>query len=106
MPSSKPFATLRSNIDRAPERRRRVKDRVADMKRAMRDAQRLGELRAQRGLTQQGIADALDVSQANISRIEHEDDLYLSTLRAYVEALGGELDISARFPDGEVIKVG
>lgn len=102
MPSSKPFATLRSEIDQVPERRRRV----ADMKRAMLDAQRLGELRAQRGLTQQGIADALDVSQANISRIEHEDDLYLSTLGAYVEALGGELDISARFPDGEVIKVG
>jgi DNA-binding XRE family transcriptional regulator len=102
MPSAKPFANLRAEIDQSPERRRRVRD----MKRAMLDVQRLAGMRVQRGLTQKGVADALDVSQANISRIEHEDDLYLSTLRAYVEALGGELDISARFSDGEVIKVG
>lgn len=76
------------------------------MKRAMLDAQRLSDMRAHRGMTQRGLADALKVSQANISRIEHEDDLYLSTLRGYVEALGGTLEISARFPNGEIIKVG
>jgi DNA-binding XRE family transcriptional regulator len=102
MPRTKPFSDLRQHIDQEPERRRRV----ADMKRAMLDAQRLAEIRAHRGMTQQGVADTLAVSQANVSRIEYEDDLYLSTLRAYVEALGGTLDISARFPDGEVIKVG
>ncbi len=80
--------------------------RVRDMTRAMLDAQRLAKLRSQRNLTQQDVANSLNVSQANISRIEHEDDLYLSTLRAYIEALGGELELSARFPDGEVIKVG
>jgi len=50
-------------MDHTPERRRRVKDRVAAMKRAMLDAQRLAGLRDQRGLTQQGVADALHVSQ-------------------------------------------
>ncbi len=102
MPRTKPFSHLRQSIDQDPERRRRV----ADMKRAMLDAQRLSDMRAQRGITQQRVADTLAVSQANVSRIEHEDDLYLSTLRAYVEALGGTLDINARFPDGEVIKFG
>lgn len=102
MSRTKSFSHLRERIDQEPERRRRV----VDMKRAMLDAQRLAEIRAHRGVTQQGVADTLGVSQANISRIEHEDDLYLSTLRGYVEALGGTLDISARFPDGEIIKVG
>ncbi len=77
-----------------------------EMKRAYRDAERLTELRARRQLTQRDVAEALNVSQPNISRIEHEDDVYLSTLRAYIEALGGELELSARFPDGELIRVG
>lgn len=101
MPRTKSFANLRQRIDEDPERRRRV----ADMKRAKLAAQRLSGMRERRSMTQREVADALAVSQANVSRIEHEDDLYLSTLRAYVEALGGTLDINARFPDGEVIKV-
>ncbi len=58
--------------------------------------------REQQGLTQKQVAESLGVSQANISRIEHEDDLYLSTLREYVEALGGELQIKAVFEDQEI----
>ncbi len=46
--------------------------------------------------------DPLGVTQANISRIEHEEDLYLSTLRSYVEALGGRLEVNAVFADGVV----
>jgi len=62
----------------------------------------LAELRAQRQVTQRELADALDVTQSNVSRVEHEDDLYLSTLRSYVEALGGELQLRAVFEDGTV----
>lgn len=102
MPKAKPFSNLTREIEQDPIRMLRVRD----MTRAMLDAQRLSELRAQRNLTQQDVADSLNVSQANVSRIEHEDNLYLSTLRAYIEALGGKLELSARFPDGEVIKVG
>ncbi len=102
MPRTKPFSNLTREIEQDPVRMQRVRD----MTRAMLDIQRLSELRAQRNLTQQDVADSLNASQANISRIEHEDDPYLSTLRAYIEALGGELELSARFPDGEVIKVG
>jgi transcriptional regulator with XRE-family HTH domain len=93
---------LAEEIERDPVRRYRVDQ----MKRAYEDAERLVALRKQRNLTQQDVAGALNVSQANVSRIEHEDDVYLSTLRAYIEALGGKLEITARFPDGEVLRVG
>ena len=63
---------------------------------------RLGELRGHRGLSQAAIADALAVSQPNVSRIEQEDDVYLSTLARYVAALGGHLEIQAVFPDETV----
>jgi transcriptional regulator with XRE-family HTH domain len=59
----------------------------------------LSELRNRRGLSQAVIAEALSVSQPNISRIEQEEDLYLSTLARYVTALGGHLEVQAVFPD-------
>lgn len=61
----------------------------------------LSQLRHARRLTQVQLAAALGVSQAQISRIENQADLYLSTLRSYVEAMGGELQLRAAFPDGE-----
>lgn len=73
--------------------------RVAAYKRLMQAELRLGELRNRRGLSQSAIADALSVSQPNISRIEQEDDVYLSTLARYVAALGGHLEVQAVFPD-------
>ena len=57
---------------------------------------------AARELSQVALADLLEASQLEVSRIEHRTDLYVSTLRRYVEAMGGELDIVARFPDGSV----
>ena len=62
----------------------------------------LTSLREARGATQQQIADAWDSTQANVSQIEHTPDTHLSTLRSYVEALGGRLDISAVFPDERI----
>ncbi|MEO8292764.1 MAG: XRE family transcriptional regulator [Actinomycetota bacterium] len=76
--------------------------RVEDVKHAMRVALALAELREERGLIQQKLADHMRVTQANISRVEHQDDLYLSTLRGYVEALGGRLEIRAVFDDQAV----
>jgi transcriptional regulator with XRE-family HTH domain len=72
---------------------------------ALEDALVLARLRAQQDKTQQGMAEILGVTQVNISRIEHEEDLYLSTLRSYVAALGGELEVNAVFPDGKVALV-
>lgn len=65
-------------------------------------ALRLGELRRSRDIGQAAVAEALEVSQPNVSRIEQEDDLRLSTLARYVAALGGNLQLSAVFPDGVV----
>ena len=63
---------------------------------------RLGELRRSRDIPQTAVAAALEVSQPNVSRIEQEDDLRLSTLARYVAALGGDLELGAVFPDGRV----
>lgn len=62
----------------------------------------LVELRQARERTQRDLADAFGTTQANISQLEKRADVYLSTLRRYIEALGGELEITARFPSGEI----
>ncbi len=67
--------------------------------------QTLAELRRARKLTQEQMASAMHVSQAQVSRVENQTDLYLSTLRTYIEALGGELQIRVAFPAGEWTEV-
>lgn len=62
----------------------------------------LAELRRRRGLTQTNLSEALEMTQANVSRIEHEDDVYLSTLARYVAGLGGRLSIHAVFEDEDI----
>jgi len=62
----------------------------------------LGEMRRAMEMTQEEIAAILGTTQANVSQMERRTDMYLSTLRQYVEALGGELEITARFPNGEL----
>jgi transcriptional regulator with XRE-family HTH domain len=74
------------------------------MRWATEDAVRLGQLREARRMTQAQVAQALSSSQPNVSKLERREDLYLSTLSEYVEALGGRLEIRAVFPD-EVITI-
>jgi transcriptional regulator with XRE-family HTH domain len=62
----------------------------------------LQDLRLARGLSQESLATTLKVRQASISKLERRTDMYISTLRAHIRAMGGELEIVARFPDGEV----
>ncbi len=62
----------------------------------------LQDLRQAYQMSQVRLAELLSTKQANISRIERRADMYISTLRSYIEAMGGKLDIVARFPDGEV----
>jgi len=45
----------------------------------------------------------LNVSQANVSKIEQRTDMYISTLRSHIRAMGGDLEIRAKFADGEVL---
>lgn len=90
------FSELRSKM--SPEARARVDARVV----ATLQQLPLLELRRARNLSQQKLAEALETTQGEVSKIEHRTDLYLSTLRNYIEAMGGELDIIARFKDGAV----
>ena len=62
----------------------------------------LQELRQARQMSQEHLAELLATKQANISRLERRTDMYISTLRSYIEAMGGRLDIIASFPDGRV----
>jgi DNA-binding Xre family transcriptional regulator len=82
----------------APERIAQVEAEAAAMLREM----RLDELRRARLKTQQEMAAALRTTQASVSKLERRTDMYLSTLRRYVQAMGGELEIIARFPEGPV----
>lgn len=64
----------------------------------------LQELRLARGLSQQQLAELLHVQQPSIAKLEKRTDMYVSTLRSHIEAMGGQLEVVARFPEG-VVKI-
>jgi transcriptional regulator with XRE-family HTH domain len=74
--------------------RQRVKDAAGVMT--------LYQLREARKLTQVSLAKVLEVNQGAVSRMEKRTDMYLSTLRSYIQAMGGQLQVKAIFPEGEV----
>jgi len=90
------FDELRAKM--SPERRARN----AAATKAMLAELRLQELRHTRELTQATLADTLECGQDDISKLERRADILVNTLRRYVEAMGGRLDIVATFPDGDV----
>jgi DNA-binding XRE family transcriptional regulator len=63
----------------------------------------LDELRAAREMTQENLARVLGVRQATISKMERQTDMYVSTLAKFIEAMGGELEIRAKFREGSVL---
>lgn len=79
-----------------PERRKKVELRAAEL---IAEEMSLRELRKAHKLTQERIAETLGIGQDQVSRLEQRSDLLLSTLRSYVEAMGGSLTIVAKFPD-------
>ena len=62
----------------------------------------LNTLRQARALSQKMLADVLHVQQPAIAKLKKRTDMYLSTLRSHIEAMGGQLEIVARFPDGAI----
>lgn len=90
------FSALRSRMSPEPQERAEVKAK------AMLAEMPLNELRQARGLSQKMLADVLHVQQPSIAKMEKRTDKYLSTLRSHIEAMGGQLEIVARFPDGTV----
>jgi transcriptional regulator with XRE-family HTH domain len=79
------------------ERRAKVETRAQKL---IAEEMALRRLRQARDLTQQSMAKLLHIDQAGISKIESRSDMLLSTLRSYVEAMGGSLRLVAEFPDG------
>ena len=65
----------------------------------------LRELRQIAGKAQADIASALNIKQPSVSKIEKQADMYLSTLRSYVEAVGGELELTVKLPSRPVLKL-
>lgn len=62
----------------------------------------LNQIREARKLTQVKLAEALNINQGAVSTMEKRTDMYVSTLRNYIEAMGGNLKIMAEFPEGTV----
>lgn len=90
------FKALRSKM--TPQRQARAAARTAEMMEGM----ALADLRRARQLSQETLGLAMKVSQPEVSKLEKRADTYVSTVRKYVEALGGSLEIVAHFPEGEV----
>lgn len=93
---AKKFSVLRTKMspDAIARSEARAQKMLAEMP--------LQELRQARGLSQKTLAELLNVQQPSIAKLERRTDMYLSTLRSHIEAMGGQLEIIARFPEGAV----
>lgn len=89
------------NIDRvrkelSPKRRARIEKRAAQL---IAEELSLRDLRRALELTQERLAETLGIGQDGVSRLEKRSDLLISTLRSYIEAMGGRLELIAEFPE-------
>lgn len=89
--------TLDEALAALPEEKRRELEKRGQER--LDEYRTLQDLRKARDLTQEKVAEILGVNQENVSRMERRSDLLLSTLRDYITAMGGDLEIIARFPD-------
>lgn len=84
------------------DRKARIEARTDELER---EYLTLQELRKKAGLTQAGVSQELGMPQSNVSRLEKGSDMLLSTLRQYVEAIGGRLNLTVELPDAPPIKL-
>ena len=96
---AKNFRELREKM--SPESRARSDEIYRQLVKEM----PLQMLRAARDLTQENLANILRVKQSEISKIERRTDMYVSTLASYIKAMGGQLEVIAAFPGGEVVRI-
>jgi transcriptional regulator with XRE-family HTH domain len=87
----------------SPARRKKVEQRAAQL---IAEEMSLRDLRRAHKLTQERIAETLRIGQDQVSRLEQRSDLLISTLRSYIEAMGGTLTLLAEFPHGKPVAVG
>jgi DNA-binding XRE family transcriptional regulator len=79
----------------SPERKARVEKRGREL---VREEMTLQALRRQLEITQEDMAERLEVRQGNVSKVENRSDMLISTLRAYLEAMGGRLELVVHLP--------
>ncbi|HET9918863.1 MAG TPA: XRE family transcriptional regulator [Ktedonobacteraceae bacterium] len=99
MSGQKPWSEISAKIRNDPERRARIEQR----EQAIEAELTISQLREARGVTQESIADRMNVTQSNVSHFERNPNIFLRSLASYVEALGGRLEVCAVFPDQVVI---
>ena len=93
---SKPYSILRGKMKPA------ARKKAAEKTKALLAEMPLQELRHARNLSQEQLARTLSVKQPSVSKLEQRTDMYISTLRNFIKAMGGDLEIIARFPDGSI----
>lgn len=103
MPEHVSWETLHGELEAIPGHQ----ERQAAARRSREAAEQayfrsLGDVRRARELAQATVAQRLGISAPSVSQVERQTDLYVSTLRRYVEAMGGTLRIQAVFPDRDV----
>jgi transcriptional regulator with XRE-family HTH domain len=94
-----------NNLDRirnelSPERRRKITKRANEI---LAEEMTLREIRKAVDCTQTQVAKALGINQEGVSRLEQRTDLLLSTLRGYLEAMGGELKLVVKLPNQKTV---
>lgn len=94
---AKKFSELHSNM--SPESQLRSQSMTEQL---LREQLPLHQLRQARELSQKLLAELLNEQQRSITKLEKRADMYLSTLRTHIQAMGGELEVVARFPYGSV----
>jgi DNA-binding transcriptional regulator YiaG len=82
-----------------------TRERIERSARGLSEELHLAQLRKAKGLTQEAMAGLLGVSQAEVSKMERRTELYVGTLRKFVEAMHGELVLAARFKDGVEVPI-
>ncbi|MBL4712294.1 MAG: XRE family transcriptional regulator [Gammaproteobacteria bacterium] len=96
MSSRNPFNKLTKDI--SPKRRAGIEARKIELREEM----ELNELRRAIGVSQEVLAEQLNVLQPAIAKLERRTDIRISSLRKMIEAMGGSLEIKAHFPQGDV----
>ena len=81
-----------------PEAEKRIQESVKEAVAVM----TLHQLREARSLTQVNLAKVLQINQGAVSKMEKRADMYVSTLRNFIQAMGGQLQVKAIFPEGEI----
>ena len=97
MPGHRKFQSLRDKL--TPAQRERSKARASELQKEM----LLSELRTAAGQTQQALADEFGVSQPCLSKMEKQSDMQIGTLERIVTSLGGQLEVIAHMPGGDVV---